>query len=207
MYGGAPPSSTGGRASWPRGRAAVGQSYLTFRIVTLEQMEQPLRERLDALGPAPRAELLHVLMLPTSNAPTGSASSGGTRRLGRSPSSPDRLRGGPDPLTGARRNAARLRGGSAAAGGAGGDVAGERALTGRAATCIIDPCARKRLVAARFGAPSPGRRLSARSASDASPRSLARSTRGASASGSSRRCATARTGGRHSSRSGSHAPC
>jgi len=64
MYGGAPPSSTGGRASWPRGRAAVGQSYLTFRIVTLEQMEQPLRERLDALGPAPRAELLHVLMLP-----------------------------------------------------------------------------------------------------------------------------------------------
>ena len=27
-------------------------------------MEHPLRERLDALGPAPRAELLHVLMLP-----------------------------------------------------------------------------------------------------------------------------------------------
>jgi hypothetical protein len=27
-------------------------------------MEQLLRERLDALGPAPRAELLHVLMLP-----------------------------------------------------------------------------------------------------------------------------------------------
>ena len=27
-------------------------------------MERRLRERLDALGPAPRAELLHVLMLP-----------------------------------------------------------------------------------------------------------------------------------------------
>jgi hypothetical protein len=32
--------------------------------VIFEQMEQALRERLDALGPAPRAELLHVLMLP-----------------------------------------------------------------------------------------------------------------------------------------------
>ena len=32
--------------------------------VDLEQPERQLRERLDALGPAPRAELLHVLMLP-----------------------------------------------------------------------------------------------------------------------------------------------
>jgi hypothetical protein len=32
--------------------------------VDLEQLERQLRERLDALGPAPRAELLHVLMLP-----------------------------------------------------------------------------------------------------------------------------------------------
>ena len=30
----------------------------------LEQLERVLGERLDALGPAPRAELLHVLMLP-----------------------------------------------------------------------------------------------------------------------------------------------
>ena len=30
----------------------------------LPEIEQALRERLDALGPAPRAELLHVLMLP-----------------------------------------------------------------------------------------------------------------------------------------------
>jgi hypothetical protein len=29
-----------------------------------DQLERRLRERLDALGPAPRAELLHVLRLP-----------------------------------------------------------------------------------------------------------------------------------------------
>ena len=29
-----------------------------------DELEQRLRARLDALGPAPRAELLHVLMLP-----------------------------------------------------------------------------------------------------------------------------------------------
>jgi hypothetical protein len=29
-----------------------------------DQLERRLGERLDALGPAPRAELLHVLMLP-----------------------------------------------------------------------------------------------------------------------------------------------
>jgi hypothetical protein len=32
--------------------------------VTFDEMELRLPERLDALGPAPRAELLHVLMLP-----------------------------------------------------------------------------------------------------------------------------------------------
>jgi hypothetical protein len=32
--------------------------------VIFEQMEQVLRERLQALSPAPRAELLHVLKLP-----------------------------------------------------------------------------------------------------------------------------------------------
>jgi hypothetical protein len=32
--------------------------------VILDEMEAGLRVRLDALGPAPRAELLHVLMLP-----------------------------------------------------------------------------------------------------------------------------------------------
>ena len=34
------------------------------------QLERRLRERLDALGPAPRAELLHVLMLPDFERPT-----------------------------------------------------------------------------------------------------------------------------------------
>jgi hypothetical protein len=29
-----------------------------------DELERRLRDRLDALGPAPRAELLHVLMLP-----------------------------------------------------------------------------------------------------------------------------------------------
>jgi len=32
--------------------------------VDLEHVERLLRDRLEALGPAPRAELLHVLMLP-----------------------------------------------------------------------------------------------------------------------------------------------
>ena len=34
------------------------------RPVCPDELERRLRERLDALGPAPRAELLHVLMLP-----------------------------------------------------------------------------------------------------------------------------------------------
>ena len=33
-------------------------------LVTLDEVEAGLRARLGALGPAPRAELLHVLMLP-----------------------------------------------------------------------------------------------------------------------------------------------
>jgi hypothetical protein len=35
-----------------------------------DELERRLRERLDALGPAPRAELLHVLMLPDSSEPS-----------------------------------------------------------------------------------------------------------------------------------------
>jgi hypothetical protein len=37
---------------------------LASDAVDLEQLERRLQERLDALGPAPRAELLHVLTLP-----------------------------------------------------------------------------------------------------------------------------------------------
>jgi hypothetical protein len=34
-----------------------------------DELERRLRERLDALGPAPRAELLHVLILPDIERP------------------------------------------------------------------------------------------------------------------------------------------
>jgi hypothetical protein len=37
---------------------------LSVRLVRPDELERRLRERVDALGPAPRAELLHVLMLP-----------------------------------------------------------------------------------------------------------------------------------------------
>jgi hypothetical protein len=35
-----------------------------LRDVRSDELERRLRARLDALGPGPRAELLHVLMLP-----------------------------------------------------------------------------------------------------------------------------------------------
>ena len=68
----------------------------SVRVVTLDKMEARLRERLDALGPAPRAELLHVLTLPDFER---------ADRIGEFWSYPesrdvrrvaDRLRGGPD---------------------------------------------------------------------------------------------------------------
>jgi hypothetical protein len=44
-----------------------------------DQLERRLRERVDALGPALRAELLHVSSrCPTTSVPSGSASSGAT---------------------------------------------------------------------------------------------------------------------------------
>ena len=43
----------------PRARVGVGSGSHAS-----DELERRLRERLDALGPAPRAELLHVLMLP-----------------------------------------------------------------------------------------------------------------------------------------------
>ena len=36
-----------------------------------DELERRLRERLDAVGPAPRAELLHVLMLPDTERADG----------------------------------------------------------------------------------------------------------------------------------------
>jgi hypothetical protein len=41
---------------------------LAFFLGDLEQVESQLRQRLDASGLAPRAELLHVLMLPFERA-------------------------------------------------------------------------------------------------------------------------------------------
>jgi hypothetical protein len=48
-------------------RASDAKTMIRPRRLPLErpdELERRLRERLDALGPAPRAELLHVLMLP-----------------------------------------------------------------------------------------------------------------------------------------------
>jgi hypothetical protein len=39
-------------------------SVRAIRAVRPDELERGLRQRLAALGPAPRAELLHVLMLP-----------------------------------------------------------------------------------------------------------------------------------------------
>ena len=45
-------------------KAETRTGVLASNPVDLEQVERQLRQRLDSLGPAPRAELLHVLMLP-----------------------------------------------------------------------------------------------------------------------------------------------
>jgi hypothetical protein len=42
----------------------LGSVRASLRVVRPDELERELRKRLDALGPAPRAELLHVLMLP-----------------------------------------------------------------------------------------------------------------------------------------------
>jgi hypothetical protein len=50
-----------GRTADLPGRAS---ELVPFEVVGPDELERRLQERLDALGPAPRAELLHVLMLP-----------------------------------------------------------------------------------------------------------------------------------------------
>ena len=52
-----------------------------------DELDRRLRERLDALGPAPRAELLHVLTLPDFNRVDAIGSYWGTPRLAPSASS------------------------------------------------------------------------------------------------------------------------
>jgi hypothetical protein len=50
-----------------------------------DELERRLRERLDALGPAPRAELLHVLMLPDFERADRIGSYWGTQKSAPSP--------------------------------------------------------------------------------------------------------------------------
>jgi len=54
--------ANGIRTGTPDTRATVRPRSL--QPVRPDELERRLRARLDALGPAPRAELLHVLMLP-----------------------------------------------------------------------------------------------------------------------------------------------
>jgi hypothetical protein len=48
--------------------------------VRRDDLERRLRERLDALGPAPRAELLHIIMLPAFDRVDAIGSYWGTRQ-------------------------------------------------------------------------------------------------------------------------------
>jgi hypothetical protein len=77
------------------------------RAVRPEQQERRLQQRLDALTPAPRAELLHVLMLPDLERADGIGEFWGYPDSRTYRRVPDRLRGGPDPPSGARGHAAR----------------------------------------------------------------------------------------------------
>jgi hypothetical protein len=54
------------RGSWrfARVRGTQGRHQRSLLRVRPDELERRLQDRLDALGPAPRAELLHVLMLP-----------------------------------------------------------------------------------------------------------------------------------------------
>jgi hypothetical protein len=54
-----------------------------------DELERRLRERLDALGPAPRAELLHVLMLPDFERAEAIGSLLGQRALNRDVERPE----------------------------------------------------------------------------------------------------------------------
>jgi hypothetical protein len=42
----------------------LGERHRSLPAMRPDELERRLRQRLDALGPAPQAELLHVLMLP-----------------------------------------------------------------------------------------------------------------------------------------------
>jgi len=67
---GTPPARSGrGLPAHVRGGSRLGRAKITppansHLSVRPDELEHRLRQRLDALGPAPRAELLRVLMLP-----------------------------------------------------------------------------------------------------------------------------------------------
>jgi hypothetical protein len=67
--------------------ALASLSSASVRPMDFEQVERLLRERLDALGPAPPAELLHVLMLPDFERADRIGEFWATRRVAPSPSS------------------------------------------------------------------------------------------------------------------------
>ena len=53
-----------GGVSDPRSVPVLWTNTVAAVRIRPDELERRLQERLDALGPAPRAELLHVLMLP-----------------------------------------------------------------------------------------------------------------------------------------------
>jgi hypothetical protein len=67
-----------------------------------DELERRLRDRLDALGPAPRAELLHVLMLPDFDRADRIGEFWGSPGESRLRRVTDRLRRGSDASGGAR---------------------------------------------------------------------------------------------------------
>ena len=72
----------------PAPRAGVGHAAgVAFTEMRPDELERRIQERLDALGPAPRAELLHVLMLPDFERVDRIGEFWGYRRAGPSPSS------------------------------------------------------------------------------------------------------------------------
>jgi WD40-like Beta Propeller Repeat len=97
-----------------------------FEAMRPDELDRRLRDRLDALGPAPRAQLLHVLMLPDFESGRDDPDLLGQPEDPRLRRAPDRLRGGPD-----------------APGGAGRDVAGVRRLD-EGNRCDVASCRRKR---------------------------------------------------------------
>ena len=72
-----------------------------------DQLERLLQERLDALGPAPRAELLHILMLPDFERADRISEFWGYPESRAFAELADRLRGGSDVASRTRWNVAR----------------------------------------------------------------------------------------------------